>query len=125
VLAPDPEAPGRGALTAAALAEMDLGRVRLVVLSACETLRAGRGRAGGFAGFAGALVGAGAQGVLGSLWRVDDELTGPFMAAFHARYRETGDAPRALRDAQLRMLKSADRALRSPAAWAGFRYAGA
>jgi CHAT domain-containing protein len=98
--------------------------VRVVVLSACQTLRAGSGRSGGFAGFAGALVGAGVGGVLGSMWRVDDELTAAVMHGFHRHYRRTGDAPRALRDAQLRMLHSSDPALRSPAAWAGFRYAG-
>jgi CHAT domain-containing protein len=98
--------------------------VRLVVLSACQTLRAGSGRSGGFAGFAGALVGAGAGGVLGSLWRVDDEQTAALMRAFHPRYRELGHGPRALQAAQLQMLRSADGAQRAPSAWAGFRYVG-
>jgi CHAT domain-containing protein len=124
VLASDPGVPERNAVTASALGEMKLNQVRLVVLSACQTLRAGSGRSGGFAGFAGALMGAGAGGVLGSLWRVDDELTGRMMDAFHQSYREHGHAPRALRSAQLHLLQSADPALGSPAAWAGFRYAG-
>lgn len=122
VLAPDG---GGGSLTADSLAELELRGVQLVVLSACQTLRARGGRSGGFAGFAAALGGAGAGGVLGSLWRVDDELTGPVMEAFHRRYRTLGDPSRALRDAQLQMLRSPDPALRAPAAWAGFRYAGA
>lgn len=124
VLAPEAGLPGSGSLTAAALAQMELRGVRLVVLSACQTLRAGSGRSGGFAGFAGALVGAGAGGVLGSLWRVDDHQTGALMRAFHPRYRELGHGPRALQAAQLQMLRSADRAQRAPAAWAGFRYVG-
>lgn len=125
VLAPGRGARGGGSLTADSLAALDLGGVRLVVLSACQTLRARGGRSGGFAGFAAALGGAGAGGVLGSLWRVDDELTGPVMEAFHRRYRGHGDPTRALREAQLQMLHSSDPALRAPAAWAGFRYAGA
>lgn len=114
-----------GALTAARAAELDLRHVRLVVLSACQTLRARDGRAGGFAGFTRSLLAAGAGGVLGSLWRVDDERTRALMVAFHQAYRASGDGPGALRAAQLRLLRSADPALRSPAAWAGFRYAGA
>jgi CHAT domain-containing protein len=125
VLAPDRGPAGGGSLTADSLAGLELRGVRLVVLSACQTLRARGGRSGGFAGFAAALGGAGAGGVLGSLWRVDDELTGPVMEAFHRRYRSLGDPSRALRDAQLQMLRSSDPALRAPAAWAGFRYAGA
>jgi CHAT domain-containing protein/tetratricopeptide (TPR) repeat protein len=116
---------GGGALTAARLAELDLRRVRLVVLSACRTSGARDGRAGGFTGFSGALLSAGAGGVLGSLWRVDDERTRALMSAFHQAYRaHGGDATAALRAAQLRLLRSLDPALRSPVAWAGFRYAG-
>jgi CHAT domain-containing protein len=46
------------------------------------------------------------------------------MEAFHRFYRSTGDAPNALRHAQLQLLRSPASELRSPAAWAGFRYAG-
>jgi CHAT domain-containing protein len=115
---------GGGVLTAAALAEMELGHVRLIVLSACQTLRAGSGRSGGFAGFAAALFGAGVGGMLGSLWRIDDQHARSVMDAFHRRYQLHEDGPRALREAQLQMLQSPDPALRSPAAWAGYRYAG-
>lgn len=113
-----------GALTAERIAHLQLGGVRLVALSACSTLRARDGRSGGFAGLSGALLAAGAGGVVGSLWRVDDQLTRTLMVEFHRAYRQTGDGPGALRQAQLRLLRSADPALRTPAAWAGFRYAG-
>lgn len=117
-------AQGRGWLTAGEMEDLPLRHVDLFVLSACQTLRSRSARAGGFAGFAGALLDAGAGGVVGSLWRVDDRLTAPLMVEFHRAYRRSGDGPRALRDAQLRLLRSSDPALRSPAAWAGFRYAG-
>jgi CHAT domain-containing protein len=111
-------------IAAAEIEQMDLRRLRLVVLSACQTARAQAGRSGGFAGLAGAFLAAGAGGVVGSLWRVDDESTRTLMERFHAAYRGSGHAAGALRQAQLQMLSSMDPALRSPAAWAGFRYAG-
>jgi CHAT domain-containing protein len=111
-----------GGITAADLGHLDLHRLRLVVLSACRTLGARPGHSGGFVGFAGALIGAGAGGVIGSLWRVDDALTLPLMLAFHRTYRSTGDGAASLRAAQLEVLHSGDIAHRSPSAWAGFRY---
>jgi CHAT domain-containing protein len=113
-----------GRLTAEMVGGLELGGTGLVVLSACRTLRSRQGRSGGFAGLSGALLAAGAGGVVGSLWEVDDRLAQPLMLAFHRQYRRTGDPVRALREAQLLMLRSSDAALRSPAAWAGFRYAG-
>lgn len=111
-------------ITAAEIEGMDLRGLRLVVLSACQTARAQAGRSGGFAGLAGAFLAAGAGGVVGSLWRVDDQATRTLMEHFHAAYAASGSAARALRQAQLQMLRSPDPELRSPAAWAGFRYAG-
>lgn len=108
-------------LTATAIASMDLHRLRLVVLSACETMRASDRRAGGFAGLTDAFLAAGAQGVVGSLWRVDDATTRRLMLQFHTAYRSSGNAARALRDAQLALRKQGDR---SPAAWGAFRYVG-
>lgn len=124
VLAPERGSRDPGWLTAAEMETLKAGHVDLFVLSACRTLRSRSGRSGGFAGFAGALLDAGAGGVVGSLWEVDDRLTTPLMVEFHRAYRRTGDGPRALREAQLRLLGSRDSALHSPAAWAGFRYAG-
>lgn len=113
-----------GTLTAADIRAMDLRGVRLVVLSACETQRASGGRSGGWAGLSGAMLDAGAGGVVGSLWRVNEGMTRALMAEFHRAYRSSGNASAALRQAQLTLLRSPDPALRSPAAWAGFRYAG-
>ncbi|MFL5382407.1 MAG: CHAT domain-containing protein [Longimicrobiaceae bacterium] len=124
VLAPGAGGRGTGRLTARGLGEMRLEGAPLVVLAACRTVNAGRGRADGFSGLAGGLLAAGAGGVVGGLWEVDDATTRPLMLAFHHAYRREGDGARALRAAQLRLLASADPALRSPAAWAGFRYAG-
>ncbi|HEU0302563.1 MAG TPA: CHAT domain-containing protein [Longimicrobium sp.] len=124
VLAPEPARPGSGRMTAEELSRLELRQAPLVVLAACRSVNAGRGRAGGFTGLAGALLAAGARGVVGGMWEVDDERTRPLMVEFHRAYRALGDGPAALRSAQLWMLRSEDPALRSPAAWAGFRYAG-
>jgi CHAT domain-containing protein/tetratricopeptide (TPR) repeat protein len=114
-----------GRLTAEAVGEMQLGGVRLVILSACRTTRSREGRSGGVAGLTGALLSAGAGGVVGSLWQVNDKLTAPLMQAFHQEHGVSHDPAGALRDAQLRMLSSADTRFSSPAAWAAFRYTGA
>jgi CHAT domain-containing protein len=124
VLAPGSDDAERGRITATDLERADLGHVRLVVLSACETIRSRSGRSGGFAGLAGAFLAAGAGGVVGSLWPVDDRLTQELMSEFHRAYRQSGDGADALRAAQLRLLHSAEPAVRSPTAWAAFRYAG-
>jgi CHAT domain-containing protein/tetratricopeptide (TPR) repeat protein len=120
VLAPQPGHVGR--MTAVELEQLDLSQAELVVLSACQTQRAPSGRSG-LAGLSGAVLAAGARGVIGSLWRVDDERTRALMQEFHSAYRPTGHGVHALRQAQLRLLSSPDPALSSPAAWAGFRFA--
>jgi CHAT domain-containing protein len=115
---------GNARLTAEELATLDLSHLRLVVLSACQTLRARDGRSGGFAGFAEALLSAGAGGVVGSLWRVDDAATRELMVEFHRERATQGDVARALQAVQVRWLRSGDARRRAPAAWGAFRYAG-
>jgi CHAT domain-containing protein len=127
----DDDRPGRsalvlatGALSAATIEQLDLHRLRLVVLSACQTARTSGTYGDGFDGLAGAFLKAGAGGVIGSLWPVSDRSTTPLMIELHRAYRSSGNGPRALREAQLHLLHSTDSTLRSPAAWAAFRYLG-
>ena len=115
---------GSSRLTAAEIAAMRLGRLDLVILSACRTLNDSRGGAGGFTGLGGAFLAAGARGVIGSLWEVNDARTSALMQRFYAFYRTTPDAAVALHRAQLDLLKNGTAAERSPSAWAGFEYAG-
>jgi CHAT domain-containing protein len=124
VLAPDSGRDGFAALAASEIAALDLRALRLAVLSACETARERSGHASGVDGLAGAFLAGGAQGVVASLWRVSDARTRPFMLRFHRAYRAHGDAGRALREAQLALLRAPDPALRAPATWAAFRYLG-
>ena len=113
-----------GRLTASSIAELTLHQLRVAVLSACETERADASGANGLNGIAGAFLAAGAGGVVGSLWRVDDRLTQPLMIAYHHAIQVSANSSIALQRAQLAMLKSPEAALRSPAAWGGFRYLG-
>jgi CHAT domain-containing protein len=111
-------------LAAGRIATLDQRRVRLVVLSACETVRAGTERASGFTGLAGAFLAAGVGGVIGTLWRVDDDATRTLLVAFHHELARTGDPPSALRAAQLRLLRGPEGRWRAPTAWAAVRYVG-
>jgi CHAT domain-containing protein len=81
----------------------DLGRPRLVVLSACETgLHDVERLSEEFVGFPGAFMTMGAQAVLGTLWPVDDCATTLLTARFYDGHLERGLAPAtALRQAQL------------------------
>jgi CHAT domain-containing protein/tetratricopeptide (TPR) repeat protein len=93
-------------LTALEAAELDLGRVELVVLSACQT---GRGRVAGGEGVLGlqrAFQLAGARSVLASLWRIPDEETHRLMREFYRRVwsGEPVSKAESLRQAQLWML---------------------
>ena len=95
-------------LTALEVAELELGHVELVVLSACNT---GRGQVAGGEGVLGlqrAFQLAGARSVVASLWRVPDEETHQLMREFYRRVWSDKPVPRveALRQAQLWMLEN-------------------
>jgi len=91
-------------------------RARLVVLSACET---GLGKlfAGDeVAGLTRALLEAGAETVVASLWKVSDESTATLMAEFHRRRQAGTNSAQALREAAL----SVRRTFAHPFYWAPF-----
>jgi CHAT domain-containing protein/tetratricopeptide (TPR) repeat protein len=94
-----------GILTALEVAELDLSRAELVMLSACES---GLGRAAGGEGLLGlqrAFQVAGARTVVASLWKVSDEATQQLMSDFYIQLWQEHLTPiEALRQAQLHML---------------------
>lgn len=82
----------------------DLGRPRLVILSACETGLSDIVTANPdeFVGLSGAFVGLGAAGVVGTLWPVSDDATALLIAKFYELHLKAHLAPSAaLRRAQL------------------------
>ena len=103
---PTPTGKDDGILTALEVAELDLAKVELAVLSACET---GLGEVAGGEGLLGlqrAFQVAGARSVVASLWKVPDIQTQNLMARFYENLWRKGLPPRAaLRAAQLEMLR--------------------
>jgi CHAT domain-containing protein len=109
-----------GILHADEVCRMYLPRTKLVVLSACQTWLGHNYRGEGMAGLARAFIVADVPLVVASLWAVNSELTYELMRSFH-RHRKTegGSTARALRDAQLEMLRRQSSENR-PNVWAAF-----
>lgn len=107
-----------GVLTALETAGLDLWGTKLVVLSACETGVGEVHNGEGVFGLRRALVIAGLESQVMSLWKVDDLATRDLMVDY-CRYRiaNTGRSE-ALRQAQLAMLAHKNR--RHPYYWDSF-----
>ena len=112
-----------GLLTALEAAGLDLWGTELVVLSACETGVGDATSGEGVYGLRRALVMAGAESEVISLWKVDDAATRDLMVGYYRRLVAGGGRTAALREAQLELLASADR--RHPFYWAAFIPSGA
>jgi len=107
-----------GILTAAEAAQLDLVGTQLVVLSACET-GVGKVQTGeGVYGLRRALVLAGTQTQLASLWKVADAATQELMVDYYRRLLKSEGRSGALRAAQKAML--ANPARQHPYYWAAF-----
>lgn len=92
-----------GRLTAQEIYKLRLD-ADLVVLSAC---RSGGGRVGGdgIASFARAFIYAGTPSVIASVWDVADEATGTLIASFYRSWLAGTSKSRALRSAQLALMR--------------------
>ena len=107
-----------GILTAAEAAQLDLLGTQLVVLSACET-GVGTVQTGeGVYGLRRALVLAGAQTQLDSLWKVADTATQELMVDYYQRLLKGESRSGALRASQRSMM--ANPARQHPYYWAAF-----
>ncbi|MGB8511034.1 MAG: tetratricopeptide repeat protein [Pyrinomonadaceae bacterium] len=107
-----------GMLTALEAAGLDLWGTKLVVLSACQTGVGEVKNGEGVYGLRRALVLAGAESELMSLWPVSDEATGELMSEYYKRLKAGEGRTEALRQVQLKMLRSKDRT--HPYFWASF-----
>jgi len=107
-----------GILTAAEAAQLDLRGTQLVVLSACETGLGQVEEGEGVYGLRRALVLAGAQAQLVSLWKVADAKTQALMVDYYERLLKGEGRSAALREAQLAMI--ANPATQHPYYWAAF-----
>lgn len=112
-----------GVLTAFEAAGLDLWGTKLVVLSACETGLGKVSNGDGVYGLRRALVIAGAESILMSLWQVDDVATKELMAGYYGKISVGEPRGAALRAVQLDL--SARSKYSHPYYWAAFFPAGA
>jgi CHAT domain-containing protein/Tfp pilus assembly protein PilF len=111
-----------GLLTALEVAGLDLWGTKLVVLSACNTGLGEIRNGEGVQGLRRALVLAGSETQVISLWAVVDERVKEIMIPYYKALRRGEGRGEALRHVQLRMLRSGNR--RHPFYWAAFIQSG-
>lgn len=112
-----------GILTALEATALDLWGTRLAVLSACETGVGETRRGDGVYGLRRALVMAGAESQLMTLWQVSDLATRDLMTAYYRQLQGGTGRADGLRAVQKTMLATRDR--RHPYYWASFILSGA
>jgi tetratricopeptide (TPR) repeat protein len=106
-----------GILGSSEVAQLRLERSPLVVLAACGTLRGDALHVAGMSSLSRAFLVAGARGVVGTLWEIDDDVSARLFRGFHAHLRAGMRPAEALRAAQIDALHSPDPRLRHPATW--------
>jgi len=111
-----------GLLTALEMAGLDLLGTKLVVLSACDTGLGEIKRGEGVQGMRRALVLAGSESQVISLWAIRDELAKEVIIPYYDELRRGAGRGEGLRQVQLRMLQSRER--HHPFYWAAFIQSG-
>ena len=120
LFSPDSASAGSSYVYLRELNTIDLSRVDLATISACDTERGRIIRGEGVQAFSRALLSAGAHATVTTLWRVEDQATAEFMRQFYFYLlKENKPKAEALRLAKLRFLKSNSN-LSDPALWAAF-----
>ncbi len=107
-----------GDLDTTEIATLRLEKAPLVVLAACGTMRGEPGHVEGMPSIARAFLAAGARGVIGTLWEVDDDAAAPLFRRLHRELRNGASPSVALRTAQLELAHGTDPRLSHPASWA-------
>jgi CHAT domain-containing protein len=110
-----------GDLEAHEIYGLNLSRVKLATLSACDSGLGRVSRGDELWGFTRSFLGAGARTLVVSLWPVEDVSTSLLMAKFYEELRET-NPPRSLRAAQLAILRRDE--YHHPFFWAAFTVVG-
>lgn len=118
--ATDFKGPGESVLHAYEILQQRFKRVRLVVLSACQTEFDTYFSGEGAVGLARAFIMAGAPLVVASQWSIEMDSTTQLIIRFHWHRRAGLSTAEALRRAQVEMLHGSDEAYRAPFYWAAF-----
>lgn len=105
-----------GILTAYEIMNLDLSKVEMIVLSACETGLGEISSGQGIYGLQRAFFVGGAETLIMSLWKVDDTATKELMTAFYKEYVKSGDKRTAFLSAQRKIRKK----YKSPTYWGAF-----
>jgi CHAT domain-containing protein len=111
-----------GILTALEVTGLNLWGTKLVTLSACDTGVGEVKNGDGVHGLRRALVLAGAEAQIMSLWAVSDKATRELMVPYYRMLQDGQGRGEALRRVQLEMLKNVNR--RHPYYWASFIQSG-
>lgn len=109
-----------GFLTAYEVTQLELTNTHLVVLSACETGLGEIQNGEGVWGLQRAFQLAGAQSIMGSLWKISDEATVTFMETFYKTYFVQNDIQAAYREA----MQVTRKAYAHPYFWGAFTLRG-
>lgn len=113
---------GDGVLSALELAAIDLTGTKLAVLSACETGLGDVKSGEGVFGLRRALVIAGAEAQVVSLWKVDDDATREMMLDYYKKLLAGGGRSESLRATRLAMMRRPQTS--HPYYWASFLFSG-
>lgn len=108
-----------GILTAKEIAHVDLRDLDLVVLSACQTGLGDLSQGEGVFGLQRGFKKAGANSILMSLWKVDDEATQILMTRFYKNFLSGQNKQQSLLSAQ-KYLKEYNKKYDNPKYWAAF-----
>jgi len=111
-----------GILTALEVSNLNLLGTQMVVLSACDTGQGGLSVGEGVYGLRRALVLAGSESQVISLWRVQDNSTKDLMVSYYKQLLQGKGRSEALREVQLAMIK--DEQTSHPYYWAPFIQSG-
>jgi CHAT domain-containing protein len=117
-LAPSEDGRTTGSLDVTDISRLKLRKSPLVVLAACGTIRGEADHVEGMPSVARAFLAAGARGVVGTLWEINDDIAARLFRRVHEQILAGHTATAALRNAQVEMIRDADARLRHPSSWA-------
>ncbi|MBL0340688.1 MAG: CHAT domain-containing protein [Bacteroidetes bacterium] len=108
-----------GILTSDELATIDLTETKLVVLSACDSKLGENAGNEGLCSLEKAVISTGANSVISSLWKIDDDFTSIFMEEFYSNWTKSSNLNDAFRETQLHFIAGGS-PYSSPFYWGAF-----